>query len=132
VYRWVEHTGELELWVEDRSVEAVFEEALVALGELMARAEGPGGEPAKREVATSAPDRAALLAEWLNELIYLAETDGFVPERSERMTIAGSTLSATIAGRLGDPTPLVKAATYHGLELREEAGQYSAKVVLDV
>jgi SHS2 domain-containing protein len=132
VYRWVEHTGELELRVEDTSVEAVFEEALVALGELMARAGGPGGEPAKRDLSASASDRPALLAEWLNELIYLAETDGFVPERIERLQIERSALWATIVGRLGDPAPLVKAATYHGLELREEQGEYTATVVLDV
>jgi SHS2 domain-containing protein len=132
VYRWVEHTGELELWIEDTSVEAVFEEALVALGELFLRAEGPGGEPAKRDVLASAPDRAALLAEWLNELIYLAETDGFLPERSERLRIEGAALSATIVGQLGHPAPLVKAATYHGLELTEAAGRLRATVVLDV
>jgi SHS2 domain-containing protein len=34
-YRWLEHTSELELRIEAASEEAVFQEALEALGELI-------------------------------------------------------------------------------------------------
>jgi len=85
VHRWVDHTAELELELEAASERVVFEEALAALGGLLAeragREEEPDTEPARHRVSASAPDRATLLAEWLSELAYLAESEGFVPTR---------------------------------------------------
>ncbi|HET8975227.1 MAG TPA: archease, partial [Solirubrobacterales bacterium] len=84
-YRWLEHTSEMELSLSGESAEAVFDEATVALGELLA--EGPG-EPVERELRVSAQDLPSLLAEWLGELIYLAETDAFIPERVLRVELS--------------------------------------------
>ena len=130
MYRWVEHTAEIELEIEDESPRAVFTEALVALGDLLTGERGR--EPVTHEVSISAADLPALLVEWMNELVYLAETDGFIPERVEELHLAGNTLEATVAGQRGEPRPLVKAVTYHGLELSKTNGGWSARVVLDV
>ena len=130
MYRWADHTGELELHVEAESVEAVFAEALAAFGEL-AEGEG-GGEAASHAVALEAPDPATLLADWLSELVFLADVHGFVPEQARALRVSGSALRATVEGRRGNPSPLVKAVTYHGLELRREDDVWRARVVLDV
>jgi SHS2 domain-containing protein len=146
MYRWVDHTAELELRIEAATQEAVFDDALAALRELLAErmAEAPG-EPARRELHATAPDRATLLAEWLSELVYLVETDGFVPERVDRISITLSRsaprdslanrafdLDATVSGTRGSPPHLVKAVTYHRLEMAERDGAWRATVVLDV
>jgi SHS2 domain-containing protein len=130
VYRWVEHTGELELHVEAPSPAGVFAAALAAFAELVG--DGPPGDPARREIELEAPDQATLLAEWLCELVYLAETQGLVPERVAGFELAGTRLRATVEGRLGQPPHLVKAVTYHGLELVREGEGWRARVVLDV
>jgi SHS2 domain-containing protein len=130
VYEWVDHTAELELRLEAGSAEELFSEALQALAELMDA--GDAGEPASEELAASAPDRATLLVEWLNELVYLAEARGFVPERTERLELGETDVEAEVAGRRASARPLVKAVTYHGLTLVEEAGRWRATVVLDV
>jgi SHS2 domain-containing protein len=135
VYEWVDHTAELELQVRSASEAGVYTEALRALGELLAeRSPGPEGalEPASVEVAVSAPDRPALLAEWLSELVYLAEAEGLIPERAERLELSGTALEATVTGRLSSPPHLVKAVTYHRLDMREEGDGWRARVVLDV
>jgi SHS2 domain-containing protein len=133
VYEWVDHTAELELRVEAPSPEAVFEEALTALGELLAeRVDDRGDEPVRHEVTASAPDRATLLAEWLSELVYLVETEGFVPQRVERLDLREGELDATVHGRRARPPHLVKAVTYHRLEMREQDRSWLATVVLDV
>jgi SHS2 domain-containing protein len=133
VYRWVDHTAELELRVEAASEEGVFREALAALGELL-REHSPGdaGEPARHALSASAPDRATLLAEWLSELAFLAETRGFVPERVESLSLEGQELDAVVTGVHAAPPHLIKAVTYHRLELREHDGDWHARVVLDV
>jgi len=134
VYRWVDHTGELELEIEASSQRAVFEQAVTALGELLAeRTEvDGGGATATFEVAVSAPDRATLLAEWLTELVYLVEAQGLIPERAERLDLSETGLEGTVVGRLTTPPHLVKAVTYHRLDMREEGDGWRARVVFDV
>ena len=130
MYEWIEHTAELELHIEARSREELFSEALAAYAELVARDEA--GEEVQHAVSAEAADDAALLAEWLGELVFLAETDDFVPGRLDRLELSDARLSAVVSGRRGRPAHLVKAVTYHGLELVQEDDVWRAKVVLDV
>ncbi len=130
MYRWVEHTAELELRIEAPSEEGVFADGLAAYGELIGQE--PGGEPASHEVAARAPDRATLLAEWIGELVFLAETESFIPERLTSFELGPDGLRATVEGRRGRPPHLVKAVTYHDLELRRDGDAWRARVVLDV
>jgi SHS2 domain-containing protein len=136
VHRWVEHGGELELEIEAGSERGVFEEALAALGGLLAEraggGEGTGAGPARHDVSASAPDRDTLLAEWLSELAYLAESEGFVPHRVERLELAGNALEATVVGRRASPPHLVKAVTYHRLGMWEDDETWCARVIFDV
>ena len=91
-----------------------------------------GGDPARHEIAVSAPDRPALLVEWLSELVFLVETEGFVPERVVEFELADSALRASVEGYRGTPPHLVKAVTYHRLEFAEKDGRWQGRVVLDV
>jgi SHS2 domain-containing protein len=130
VFRWVDHTAELELEIEAPSEEAVFSEALAALAELVSDA---GGPPVTREVQVAADDRALLLVEWLSELVYLSELEELVPERIAALELTEGRLRATVQGHRGRPRHLVKAVTLHRLELTgdDDAG-WRARVVLDV
>ena len=136
MHRWVDHAAELELELEAASEQAIFEEALAALGGLLAERTGgeekADAEPARRQVSVSAPDRATLLAEWLSELAYLAESEGFVPRRVERMELTGNALEADVVGRRASPPHLVKAVTYHRLGMWEEDETWRARVIFDV
>jgi SHS2 domain-containing protein len=129
-YSWLDHTGEVELSIEAESEREIFALGLEALGELLA--DEPGGEPIRRRVSLASADRATLLADWLGELVYLAETEGFLPERLEELALDGTSLRATFAGRAARPRNLVKAVTYHGLELSPAEGGWRARIVLDV
>jgi SHS2 domain-containing protein len=130
LYRWVEHTGELELEIAAPTERGVFEEGFAAMRELLASEREGTEEPRRIQLAGS--DRAALLADWLGELAFLAESEGLVPERLVALELGSSTLGAAIEGFRGRPPHLVKAATYHRLSfVRGEAG-WLATVVLDV
>jgi SHS2 domain-containing protein len=129
MYRWVDHTAEVELHIEAESRAAVFADALAAFADLVSR-DGEG-EPAEHDVALEARDDASLLAAWLEELVFLAETDDFVPERAE-LELSNGRLSARVLGRRAAPAHLVKAVTYHGLEFAQREGMWRAQVVLDV
>ena len=127
-YRWVDHTAELELHVEAPTPELVLLDALHAFAELA----GPAtGGPQVHELELEAQDPASLLAQWLEELVFLAETEGLVPEEAE-ISLRETKLRAVVRGRTGEPRPLVKAVTYHGLALAHEDGLWRGRVVLDV
>jgi SHS2 domain-containing protein len=133
MYRWVDHTAELELHLEASTEREVFEEALAALGELLAeRSPERQGPDVRLDVNASAVDRPTLLAEWLSELVYLVETESLLPQRVERLKLYEDELEATVVGRRASPPHLVKAVTYHRLEMRQEDGSWRATVVFDV
>jgi SHS2 domain-containing protein len=133
MYRWVHHTAELELEIESPDERRVFDDAVAALGELLATDEsGAAGERVAVEVAVEGRDRATLLAECLTEVLYHAEVEGLVPERVSRLDLRGERLEATVVARRGGPRPLVKGVTYHGLRFEPAGGGWRASVVLDV
>jgi SHS2 domain-containing protein len=130
MYRWVEHTAEIELRIDAPTQEALLAGALDAFEELVGG--DPSGEPARHEIVVRSGDPAIRLVEWLEELVFLAETEDFVPERLRSVEIGDGELRAEVEGRSGHPSQLVKAVTYHGLSVEERADGWHARVVLDV
>ena len=126
--RWTEGEGELELDVEAASREAVFSEAATALGELVAGV--AGGEPLTRTIRLTAVTDAELLAGWLEEIVFLVETESFVPESAE-VALNGTDLDGTVTGRRGTPQHVVSAVTYHRLAFEHTGSAWRARVVLD-
>src|SRR4051794_28643889 len=81
VYRWVEHTSEVELALEGDSRREILADALSALAELLGFGDGDSrAAGAERRVLTisEAESDDALLVAWLEELVYVAEAEGFV------------------------------------------------------
>ena len=127
-YRWIEHTAELELELEADDERGVFASAVDAFAELLASdVEGP---EVTHELRLESGERAGLLVELLEEIVYLADTARFAPDELVEIDIVGR--RAVVRGRTSDPPPLVKAVTYHGLDFRAEGGRWRARVVLDV
>ena len=127
---WVEHTSELELHVEAPSAEAAVGEATAALGEILGE---PTDEPVTRTLEVEAGDPAALLAAWLEELVFLAEQDELIAAAASDLELGETRLRGRLIARRGRPSHLVKAVTFHRLALEpRETGQWRATVVLDV
>ncbi|MGZ6123950.1 MAG: archease [Myxococcales bacterium] len=128
-----EHVGEVQMRIEAPTLAELFAQAGRALAELVAGAPESDAPRESENVSVEATDREALLAEWLNELIFRSEvrhcafTDLLVTDISDRE------LQAQIAGvSIENPRVAVKAATLHGLHIQEHPGGYTATVVLDV
>jgi SHS2 domain-containing protein len=120
----------MELEIEAPDEASIFRDAVAALSELLTP--DGGGEPMTVELEVTAHDRATLLAECLSELLFRAETEGFVPARLARAELSGDHLSATVEGYAGAASPLVKGVTYHRLRFERTAAGWKAGVVLDV
>jgi SHS2 domain-containing protein len=128
-YEWRDHTAEVELVVRASSPEEVFREAADAFGRYVELDDA--GEAATRAFELTGRDPATLLVALFEELIYLADTEGFVADDSS-VELTGNNLRVELTGRRTNVQPIVKAATYHDLEFREADGLWEARVVLDV
>ena len=90
-----------------------------------------------REVFAQGDTPEALLVNWLNELLYLHDVEEFVvsdvaPPRIERDRIHVTLTGEPVAPDRHPRGVLVKAATFHGLELSETPGLVSARVIVDI
>jgi len=132
-HRFLEHTGEVRLLVRAPTFEALFREAGRALAELLDQARSTGPLGPSRTVSLQADDRAALLVDWLNELIFVAEAESMVPREIEILALDGRSLTARVRGvSCLEPPSLVKAATLHGARVAPVEGGFEGEIVLDV
>lgn len=130
---FVDHTAEVGLRVRAASFAGLLVEAGRGLAELLLReipAE-PAGEA--REIEVSSHDREALLVDWLNELLFVAEARLWVPLEFEVLEASDNHIRARARGAAVEvPPSIVKAATLHGLRVVETAEGFAAEVILDV
>lgn len=128
----VEHTADWAFTARGRDLAELFRNAARAMFTLQGAA---AGAPATitREVEVESGDRETLLVNWLNELLYLQEVHRETYQDFEVLEIAGQRLRARIAGRPGQEAHrLIKAVTFHGLEVKETPAGFEATIVVDV
>ncbi|MCZ7587310.1 MAG: archease [Gaiella sp.] len=132
-YRFVDHTAELQLELEAPTREGVLGEAVLALGELLGGDEATGGgELVRRRLAVAAADDAALLAAWIDEVVFVAESEALVPRRAEAVEVDEGKARGTVTFAPGAPPHLVKGVTYHDLLLAPGETGWRGRAVLDV
>lgn len=130
---FVDHTSEIGLQVRAGSFGDLLAEAGRGLARLMLREVPAQSEGEAREIEVSAHDREALLVDWLNEILYVAETGLWIPLDFEIEEVSDTFVRARARGVTVEVSPsMVKAATFHGLEVVETAEGFSAEVILDV
>ena len=132
-HEFVDHTSEMGLRVRASSYAEVLAEAARGLAELQLRGKPAQSEGDWRRLEVESTDREALLVDWLNELIFRAETEHWIAVDVE-VHVAGDT-GATARGRgvvAVEAPSFVKAATHHRLSVRQIAGGVEAEVVLDI
>jgi SHS2 domain-containing protein len=132
-HRWVDHTSEIQLQVGAESLGGLAAEAGRALGLLLLR--GVPAEPAgpPRTLEVDSADREALMVDWLNEILFVAEMEFWVPVEFEILESTPTRLRAAARGvPVEDPPGFVKAATFHGLRVEEADGGLHAEVIFDV
>ena len=86
------------------------------------------------EVDAGATDVESLLVNWLNEMLYLHEVTGIVPQEVTVQAITPQSIQTLVAGRkASEPAELqIKAVTYHQLSVIQEAGEWKAEVFFDI
>lgn len=130
MYTTVDHTSEVELLIEDVNPETLFTESLMALSNALSDA--TGGTPATHRIQVQGTDLQALVVAWVRELVRLAESDGFVPERVEKLRLERSSIDAVVAGERSIPQEMIRAVRFREVETKRlDDGAWAARVILD-
>lgn len=132
-HEFEEHTSEVKMRLFAPTLPSLFQEACRALADIMAESPPQVGRP-DEPVGLIARDREALLAEWLNELIYRTESEGRLFTAAEVERLSDTELTGKIGGAaVSGLKTQVKAATLHDLTIEPLAQEgWTASVVLDV
>lgn len=134
-FRVVGHTADIAVVVSGDSLKQLLENAALALYYLTIDKPLVGSIETRR-VEIDSIDDAALLIDWLNELIYLLFVDRLACWDFEFDDIGdGGAVAHCHAARLSPDTRLkreIKAATYHTNLLSYSDGGLVARVVFDV
>lgn len=137
-FKIIEHTADAGIVAYGKDLKEAFASAARGMFSLVADLRGVA-EVEERRIAVAAPDREALLVEWLNELIFLLDTEGLLFKRFEITALADGALEAVACGEKIDLErhhlgTAIKAATYHQLKVQETRGHkgYRVQVIFDL
>lgn len=134
----IEHTADVGLHLHTTSLDDLFAEA--ARGATALIVENPDDIRPQSEVTfeLAAENIEGLFVDWLRELIYLFETQGWLfREFTVRTEPTRYRLSATCRGEPADwarhlPDNELKAVTYHALRVAPVATGWEADVIFDI
>jgi len=132
-YRVLDHDADILLEVYGASREELFNNAARALTSFIADPEGIVPSSVKEVVVTG---NGELLVNFLNEIIYIWETQRFIPA-DVSITFNSQGLTATMRGETFDRARHIikeelKAVTYHKFSIIEENGMFRATILIDV
>ena len=138
-YRFIEHTADMGVEIEATSFESLLSEGLLALTDTLTEV-GEVRAEVERQVELMAPSREDLLVDWLNELVYLFETESVLfrfGELGVEEESGGWRLRGTLRGERYDPDRhrikrLIKAVTYHQLRVSSSSRGWQARVIFDI
>ena len=132
----LEHTADVGLRIYGRTLADLFANA--GLG-LMALAIEPQKfqEEERRALAVTAADSEQLLVNWLSEILYYMDAEGWAFTRFDITECSPTAIAAEGWGERRDPASrtravAVKAVTYHQLAVRETADGFEATVYFDI
>lgn len=137
--------------VEAVTLDVLFSDACAAFVHAVAEPAALAGE-SRRSVDLDSVELDLLLVDWLSELLFRFDTEGFLPATCDAVVTRGT--AATPASEAGDRQArwrlhadlvgmeaaanrvpikvLIKAVTYHQLEVRQTDAGWSARIIFDI
>ena len=132
----IEHTSDvgLRVWAEDMA--GLLAEATEGMLELMLDREGVAPRR-EREISAEGADDEALLVAWLEEVLFVFEVGKMALAAVEVDAAENGAAGGRLLGEDFDPgrhevRSVIKAVTWHNLEVKKSDAGYEVTVILDV
>jgi len=135
-YEFIKHTADIGIKVYGKDKKSLFLNAAYAFFALITDLETV--TPKKEiKLEVKGEDLEDLFFNWLDELLFLFDTKGFVGREVSIEKIRQKTILAKIKGETFDPQrhPLnacIKAVTYHNFKVDRVDDHFQAQVIFDI
>jgi len=135
-YEVFEHTADIGLHAFGRTLPELFIHAAQGMESLMVAPEQI--RPlTSREIAVEGHDEVSLLIAWLNELIFLFDTEYLLFREFEIDAITGTHLKGRASGepydaQRHDLSSAIKAVTWHEAAVELTDDGYKARIIFDI
>lgn len=134
-FKLLEHTADVGIEAYGADIRDAFVNAARGMFSLIVEPSSVK-EVEYRDIEITAPDEESLLVTWLNELIYLFDTETMLFSRFDIIELGAGRLKARVCGESVDKNRHtmktgIKAATYHMVEVVRDNG-IRAKVLFDI
>ena len=132
----LEHTADIGFRAWGATAAELFENAAQAMMSIAAETEtiDPRGEVS---IQATGEDYESLLVNWLGEVLYRFDAGLFAASKFRVDKIEPTTLEGRLVGEARDPARhrwklIVKAVTYHDIEVFERDGRWESRIFLDI
>jgi len=139
-FEQIDEGGDVGLKVRGKKLEELFENAAKGLFGLITDINTIEIKE-NRQLTIDADNKEDLLVKWLNDLIFIFDSGGFVARKFDiainQFKDKSLILKAILQGGNFDPGRhesrlLIKAATYHNLSITEKNGMWEAIIIFDI
>lgn len=135
-YEVFEHTADIGLHAWGDTQAELFIHAAQGMESLMVAPEQVQPR-VTREVVVEGHDEISLLIAWLNELIFLFDTEFLLLRDFEIDALSPTILRARASGepydaRRHDLSSAIKAVTWHEASIEHDASGYRARIIFDI
>ena len=133
-YKFLEHTADVKFQAFGKNLEEAFTNSALATTEIMTEDKVKAKE--EKTITVSASKKETLLYEFLEHLLFLVDTEGFILSEVKTLEIKENyKLTATILGDNADNYEIqthIKAVTYSDMFIKEEENQVTIQIVHDI
>ncbi|HLO88327.1 MAG TPA: archease [Nostocaceae cyanobacterium] len=128
----IDHTADWAYRVWGQNLTELFIQAAIALYAL-ADVQLTSKSSIKRKIQLQGVDHVSLLVAWLNELLYLHESENLAFNQFQILHLDSHSLEVEVSGtHVQNWQKFIKAVTYHNLSIQQTAKGLEATLVLDV
>ena len=135
-FELIDISGDAGIRAFGKNLEDLFLNAAAGMYSLIA---DPGRISPQKSIEAESKGNSleGLLVSWLNELIFQFDTYGFIGREVRIHELRDTLIKATVTGEDFDPEKhgrglLLKAATYHRLNIERKEDHWEADVIFDI
>jgi len=133
-FEFLEHTADAKFRAYGKTLEQAFSNAAIAMSSIIYPPEKVKPK-IKKEINISGNDYYSLLYNFLEELLFLLDSEEFILSKIENLKIKNNNLSAVLFGDKASNYNVegyVKAVTYNEMEIKKTKDKFIVQVVVDL
>jgi SHS2 domain-containing protein len=134
-FELLEHRADLKIKVYGQDLNQLFVNAGLAMAEQQnpVAKNQPSAKQEWESIEINSPDLNSLLVDWLNEILSRSDLNHKVYFNFQIKELSKNHLQAKIAGQKVEQKQIdIKAATYHGLEIKKIDEHWQVIIIFDI